>query len=306
MRSTITARLLAGIAATALLAGLATAQEQEQEQEPTGGTAPAAEAPAPDVGTVLATVDGTEITLGHAIVMRDRLPEQYQNLPDDVLLQGIVDQLIDQTLLAARESASPDDDPLAVRLHVENERRGTLAARAVQERIAGDIDESEVQAAYDAQVAAFEPQTEYSASHILVATEAEAQDLSAQIAGGADFAELAKANSTDPGSGPNGGSLGWFGAGQMVPEFEAAVGDLEPGAVSEPVQTQFGWHIIKLLETRDTAPPPLDAVRPEIETALRQQKLEAELATLRDAATIERPETAVAPGAIRQSDLVGD
>jgi peptidyl-prolyl cis-trans isomerase C len=285
--------LTAGVLASIVLSGPAAAQEAAAE-------------PGYDAGTVLATVNGVDITLGHAIVMRDRLPEQYQTLPDDVLMQGIVDQLVDQTLLAAQESATPESDPLEVRLHLENERRGALSSRVVQERIGVALDEAEIAAAYDAEVADFEPSKEYNAAHILVASEAEAADLRAQIEAGADFAELAAEHSTDPGSGPNGGSLGWFGAGQMVPEFEAAVAALEPGTMSEPVQSQFGWHIVKLIETRDTTPPPLAQIRPDLENTLRQQKLEAELAALRDGATIVRPEAAVAADAIRNTDLVRD
>jgi peptidyl-prolyl cis-trans isomerase C len=114
---------------------------------------------------------------------------------------------------------------------------------------------------------------------------------------------VAKANSID-GSAANGGDLGWFGMGQMVPEFETAVVALEPGQVSAPVKSQFGWHLIKLNEKRETTPPPLDAARPEIENQLRQQALEARLAELRAAAKIETPETGTPPAAIRESDLL--
>lgn len=294
MKRLLTAGFLAGLTLTG------TAFAQETATETAADAAPAAF----DAGTVLATVNGVDITLGHAIVMRDRLPEQYQTLPDDVLMQGIVDQLVDQLLLATEESAGPDTDPLAVKLHLENERRGALAARVVQRQVGDAIPEADIEAAYAAQVAAFQPGKEYNASHILVATEAEANDIKAQIDAGGDFAALAKEKSTDPGSGAQGGSLGWFGAGQMVPEFETAAAALEPGAVSAPVQSQFGWHVIKLVEVRDTAPPPLAEVRPEIENSLRQAKLEAELTALRTAATIERPEAVVPPAAIRQSDLL--
>ncbi len=253
MNRLLTAGFLAGLSLT----GAAFAQENPAEP-----AAEAATAQDYDAGTVLASVNGVDITLGHAIVMRDRLPAQYQNLPDDVLMQGIVDQLVDQTLLAAQASADPGDDPLEVRLHLENERRGTLAARLVQQQVGAALTEAEIEAAYAEQVAAFQPAKEYSAAHILVATEAEATDVKAQIDAGGDFAALAKEKSTDPGSGPQGGSLGWFGAGQMVPEFETAVAALEPGAVSAPVQSQFGWHVIRLDEVRDTAPPPLAQVQP--------------------------------------------
>lgn len=271
------------------------------------GTAVAQDAPettAFDAGTVLATVNGVDITLGHAIVMRDRLPEQYQSLPDDVLMDGIIDQLVDQTLLSEQESEGPETDPLEVRLHLENERRGTLAARFVADRVGVAVDEAAIEEAYAERVEAFEPGKEFEAAHILVATEAEAADVIAQIEAGADFAELARTESTDPGSAPQGGALGWFGPGQMVPEFEAAVASMELGAISAPVQTQFGWHVVKLIETRETTPPSLAELRPELETALRQAKLQEEIDGLRAQATIERPDVSAPAESIRQSDLV--
>lgn len=278
-------------------------------QDQAAPAAPAAEAAAPaaepaSVDTVLATVNGTPITLGNVIAMRERLPEQYQGLPDDVLLKGVLDQLIDQALLAAEVSTDPANDPLAVKVHLENERRASLAAGLVQERIAAPVDAAAVQAAYDAQVAAFKPAKEYSASHILVATEDEAKAIEAQLKDGGDFAAIAKEKSTDPGSGAQGGSLGWFGAGQMVPEFQAAVETLQPGEVSAPVQSQFGWHIVRLDEVRDTSFPPLEEVKAQVEDQVRQEKLEAEIVALRAKATIERPEAAVAPSAIRQGELL--
>ena len=272
-----------------------------------GEAAPAAEAapttPA-SVDTVLATVNGAPITLGNVIAMRERLPEQYQGLPDDVLLKGVLDQLIDQALLAGEVSTDPANDPIAVKLHLENERRASLAAGLVQRRIAEPVDAAAVQAAYDAQVAAFKPAKEFSASHILVATEEEAKAIAARLKDGGDFAAIATEKSTDPGSGAQGGSLGWFGAGQMVPEFQAAVETLQPGEISAPVKSQFGWHIVRLDETRDTAFPPLDQVKARMEDQVRQEKLEAEIVALRQKATIVRPEAGVAPSAIRQGELL--
>ena len=240
MRSLLTAALLAGTA----LAAPALAQDKPY-----------------DASTVVATVNGTDITLGHVIAMRDRLPEQYQNLPDDVLMTGLVDQLVDQELLAETQSPSPETDPLQVKLTVDNERRGALAGIAANATVADAVDDAKVQAAYDAQIAAFQPQPEFSAAHILVDSEEKAKALKAEIDGGADFAEVAKANSAD-GSAASGGDLGWFGLGQMVPEFETAVSGMAVGDVSAPVQSQFGWHLIKLNEKRETTPPPLDAGAP--------------------------------------------
>jgi peptidyl-prolyl cis-trans isomerase C len=281
MRSLLAAGLLAGVAATAVLA-----------QDKTY-----------DAGTVLATVNGNEITLGHVIALSDRLPPQYQQLPDDVLMSGLVDQLVDQQLLASAESASPDSDPLGVRLHLDNERRGALAGLAAEAAVADAVDDAKVQAAYDRQVAEFKPAPEFSAAHILVDSEARAKELKAEVDGGADFAELAKANSSD-GSAASGGDLGWFGPGQMVPEFEAAVATLEVGQVAGPVQTQFGWHLIKLNDKRETAAPALEAARPVIEDQLRQEALQARIAELREGATIDKPETGTPPAAIRETDLL--
>ena len=282
MRSLLTAGLLAGIA----LATPAWADDK-----------------AYDASTVLATVNGTEITLGHVIAMRDQLPQQYQSLPDDVLMTGLVDQLVDQELLAEAQSASPESDPLQVRLAVDNQRRGALAGIAANAAVVDAVDDAKIKAAYDAEIAAFQPAPEFSAAHILVDSEEKAKALKAEIDGGKDFAEVAKANSSD-GSAASGGDLGWFGLGQMVPEFEAAVTTLEVGQVSEPVKSQFGWHLIKLNEKRDTAPPTLDEARPELENQLRQAALQARLEELRAAATIEKPETDTPPAAIRESNLL--
>lgn len=287
------------------LAGLTLVTPAFAEDEP-AAPAPEAQAAAPAaaVDAVLATVNGQPITLGSIIVMRQGLPQQYQGLPDDVLLQGLVDQAIDQSLLAAEVSTDPAQDPLAVRLQIENDRRAALASLLVEERMAAPVSTEEVQAAYDEAAKAFQPQKEFNASHILVATEDEAKAIEAQLKDGGDFAAIAKEKSTDPGSGAQGGSLGWFGAGQMVPEFQAAVEALTPGQVSAPVQSQFGWHIVRLDEVRDTTFPALDAVKPQIEAQVRQQKLEAEIAALRAKAQIEKPENAVAPAAIRQGELL--
>lgn len=259
-----------------------------------------------DASTVLARVNGTEITLGHVIVLRDSLPPQYQQLPDEMLLPGLVEQLVDQTLLANEESASPDSDPLAVRLRLENERRGVLATRSVEAEFAEPLDEAAVQAAYETAIADFVPETEYNASHILVADEELAAELKAEIDGGADFAALAEEHSTDPGSAGSGGLLGWFGMGRMVPEFETAVAGLEVGEVSDPVQTQFGWHVVRLNETRETTPPALSEVRPEVENQLRQEALQARLTELRAGATVEIDLQDVPPAAIRDGSLVAD
>lgn len=262
----------------------------------------AAPASAQDADTVVATVNGTDITLGHMIVLQQRLPEQYQELPDDVLFEGILEQLIQQTALGQQV----DTLNKRAELILENERRALLAGDVIDSRAAEDVSQEELQAAYDEAFGGAEPEMEYEASHILVETEEEAQALIDELDGGADFATLAQERSTGP-SGPNGGALGWFGQGMMVPEFEQAVMALEVGEVSPPVQTQFGWHVLILTDTRQKEAPSLDEVRDDLTNQLRQQAVQEMIEDVTASAEIERPDTTeIDPALMRNSDLLND
>jgi peptidyl-prolyl cis-trans isomerase C len=234
--------------------------------------------------SVVATVNGTEITLGHMLMVRASLPDQYQQLPDDVLWDGIMDQIVQQTVLSQQDSG---EETRRIKLALENERRALLAAQVIEGIVGDAITDEAVQAMYDETYLQGEQSEEYNASHILVETEEEAAAIVAELNGGADFAEVARAKSTGP-SGPNGGQLGWFGAGMMVPEFQTAVEELEVGAISGPVQTQFGWHVIILNEKRTKEAPALEAVRGEIENQLSQQAVTQKIDELTDAATVTR------------------
>jgi peptidyl-prolyl cis-trans isomerase C len=238
----------------------------------------------PGVDTVVATVNDTEITLGHMLVARASLPQQYQQLPDDVLFKGILDQLVQQTALA---DSFTGELPPRVTLSIENETRSLTAGEAIEGVMAEDVSDEELQAAYDAQYKDAEPEQEFNASHILVESKEEADAIKVELDGGADFAEVAKEKSTGP-SGPGGGSLGWFGPGMMVPAFEEAVAGMEAGSVSDPVETQFGWHVIKLNETRTGEAPALEDVREELETQVRQTKVQEAIESLTEAAEVDR------------------
>ena len=124
-----------------------------------------------------------------------------------------------------------------------------------------------------------------------------------ELEGGKDFAELAKEKSTGP-SGPNGGELGWFGPGMMVTEFEDAVSGMEPGAISPPVQTQFGWHVVKLNETREKPAPTLDEVRDDLAAEIQGKAVEDAIAEATAAATIEKPEQDLDPALLRDTTLI--
>ncbi len=252
--------------------------------------------------TVLATVNGNEITVGHLIAMRRMLPQQYQELQPQVLFDGMLEQLVQQQVIA---DVAEEDMSTAMELGLENERRAFLAASYIDDVAMGEISEEDLQAEYEAQYASAEPAMEYNASHILVETEEEAQAIIDELAEGADFAELAAERSVGP-SGPNGGQLGWFTAGMMVPEFEEAVFELEAGEVSSPVQTQFGWHVILLGETREQQPPALEEVRAELVEGLRRARVDARVEELMSRAEIERPELDIDPAVIANDDLIAE
>lgn len=245
-------------------------------------TAPLLAEDAPTADSVVATVNGTQITLGHMILVRENLPAQYRQLPDDVLFDGILEQIVSQTLL---QQSLDGYEPKSVRLALENERRALLAGEAIEKMLAEALTEDQIQSAY-AEKYSDNPGEEYRAAHILVETEDAAKALIAQLEGGADFAALAKQHSTGP-SGPSGGDLGWFGKGAMVPEFETAVLALKPGQVSEPVKTQFGWHVVILNEVRIPEAPPLADVRAEIESELQAKLVEDHVTGLRGQAVID-------------------
>ncbi|KFI30612.1 peptidylprolyl isomerase [Haematobacter massiliensis] len=252
--------------------------------------------------TVVATVNGKNITMGDLLVVKEGLPAQYQQLPDDVLMNGLIEQLVQQTVLA---------DSVEGKLTKREEiglgatERAFLAGTALERVAATAVTEDAVKAAYDEQYAKVEPGKEYHARHILVPTEDEAKAVEKAIADRGDFATVANEKTQDPSGKTNGGDLGWFGAGMMVPEFEEAVAGLQPGQVSQPIQTQFGWHVIKLEEVRDAAVPTLDEVRPQIETQLQQAAVQAELAKATESAKIERTE-GIDPSVLRNQTLLNE
>lgn len=251
--------------------------------------------------TVVATVNGTDITLGELIVLREKLPAQYQALPDDVLYKGLMDQAIQQATLAQSlgNDLSKHDE-----LWIATDSRNYLAGKALQAVVQAAVTDDSLKAAYDAKYANAAPEKEFSAQHILVKTEEEAKELKAQIDGGADFAELAKAKSTDTGSGANGGDLGWFRKGMMVKPFEDAVAAMEAGTVSAPIQTDFGWHIIKLNEVRDAAKPTLDDVREELASEIEQKAVADHIAKLTGEAEVARPGDSFDPAVLKDATIL--
>jgi len=253
--------------------------------------------------TIVATVNGTNITVGHMIATKTGLPDQYKSLPDDVLFEGILEQLIQQTVLSQSLEGAASR---SITLTIENELRSLRAGDALDAKIADAITDAAIQAAYDARFAAAEPTTEFNASHILVETEADALEIQNLLKGGADFAELAKEKSTGP-SGANGGSLGWFGPGMMVKPFEDAVLSMKAGEISGPVQTQFGWHILILNESRLQDTPSLESMKAELEAEIQQAAVEKAITELTKGASITRAEAgSIEPSTLSDLSLINN
>ena len=257
---------------------------------------------AQDADTVLATVNENEITLGHVITLLERLPAQYQQIDDQRLFDGIMEQLIQQAALA--DTVRNSTDPKIV-LGVENEVNAFLSSVVLGDLRGFAISDEDIQAAYDERYADFEEGVEYSASHILLETEEEALEVISLLENGVEFATLARERSTGP-SGPRGGDLGWFTKGQMVPSFENAVLALDDGAVSPPVETQFGWHVVKRNGSRNVAAPALEEVRSEIEANLSDQKLSEAVEEIVSGADISRTVIEIDPALIRNVDLLSE
>lgn len=267
--------------------------------------APAAEATAGgySIRSPLAEVDGITLTLGELIAIRRQLPEQYQSLPDEVLFDGIVDQLIDQMLLAAAGQKAGLDQRPAVALNLLNQRRAVVADAYLKREVALRATPEAVEALYKERYVDAPPQEEIHAGHILVATEEKAAELKALLDAGGDFAALAAEHGTD-GTASRGGDLGWFVRADMVPEFADAAYAMEAGTISDPVQTPFGWHIIKLDERRERPAPALEEVRDTLLGEVIQQAQLAILEETRGQATIVKTTPPLPPQAIRDDALL--
>lgn len=250
--------------------------------------------------TVVATVNGTNITLGEMIALRGQLPPQYQKLPDAVLFKGILDQMVQQTLLEQSMKGKLDQ---ADKLALNNSKRAFIASLALRQAEEAAVTPEALKAAYDQQYKDFKPATEYHAAHILVKTKKQAEEIKAQLEKGAKFAVLAKKYSSD-GSAQNGGDLGWFQADQMVKPFAEAVEKAKIGKIVGPVKTQFGWHIIKVEGTRPTTKPTLEEVTPELTQELQKQAVTEKLAELKKSGKVTEDVKGIDPSVLKDETLL--
>jgi peptidyl-prolyl cis-trans isomerase C len=251
--------------------------------------------------TVLVSVNGEDITVGNIISFQSRLSDQYQSMEDSVLFDGILKQLIQQTILSQKVNIHSD----RIKYALENQTRAFLSTELVGKLSEIEVIESEIESLYVKFSTDIERKKEYNASHILVETETEAEELLLSLKNGADFSELAKTYSTGP-SGAQGGNLGWFGQGAMVPTFENAVIKLKIDELSVPVQTQFGWHLIKLNDVRKTPVPTIEEVRKELITEIKKKKIDFEMSKIIDSADVIYSDLEIDPKIIREVSMLND
>lgn len=240
---------------------------------------------APD--KVIATIDGKPITEGDLAVAEGEIGADMGTMPAQQKRASLLEFLIDNQLFAeAAEKEKLDQSP-EFQTRLAYLKRRALRELYFEKVIKAGVTDADARKIYDEQVKLLKPEEEVSARHILVDTEAEAKALKEKIDKGADFAQLAKENSKDPGSKEDGGNLGYFGHGQMVPQFEEVVFKLKKGEVSDPVKTQFGWHLVKLEDRRVKQPPAFEIVKDRIIQSLLLRKAQQTAVSLRSDAKVE-------------------
>jgi peptidyl-prolyl cis-trans isomerase C len=237
--------------------------------------------------TVVATVDGKKITAGDLRLAEFEIGSDLGNLPPETRRRVLVEYLIENQLLAD----AAERDKLSAGQTFEERlaywRRRALRDTYFDKAVKGEVGEGLARAFYDDQIKGMKPEEEVQARHILVETEEKAKEIADQLVKGGDFAALAKEHSKDPGSKDDGGMLGFFGRGQMVPQFEEAAFKLQKGEVSPPVKSQFGFHLIKVEERREKKLPTFEEVKERILNSMIQRKAQEVVTGLRAQAKIE-------------------
>lgn len=236
---------------------------------------------------IVARVGGSEIRQSDVVVAYSRLPNQYRQVPINVIFSQIVQQLVDGELLAVAGRADDlDKDPQVLKQIAEFEKVAIQQVYITQ-LIANGISEEELRKIYDATISKTEGPLEVRASHILVNDEQDGLDIIKALGGGANFEKLARERSTGP-SAPRGGDLGYFVRSAMAEPFADAAFALKPGTISpDPVKSEFGWHVISVIDKRRQPAPSFEKSRGQIEQQLTRDLIAAHMAELRADVKIE-------------------
>lgn len=251
----------------------------------TGLSLPLAAQPTPD--PIVARVDGQEIHASDLAEAAQTLPQEMRGMPPNVIMPMLIDQLVDRksiVILARKQKFA--DDPAVLRA-VARATDQAMQTALLQKEISPLITDAALKARYDRDFAGKPGETEVHARHILVPDEADAKAAIAEIKAGADFATVAKVRSKDPGS-ADGGDLGFFKQGDMVPEFAAVAFALKPGEISQtPVKSQFGWHVIKVEERRQAPPASFEESKDQIRQGIIQEGIQGIIKTAKIGLKIE-------------------
>ena len=236
---------------------------------------------------VVAKIDGVEITKSDLDLAIGNLDPQLAQLPEDQKKLAALSTIIDSKVIAEKARAEKLDETEDFKARLEFILDRELHNTYFKKHVVDVVTDADIKARYDKEVAALPPVEEVRARHILVKTEDEAKAVIKELGEGKDFAELAKVKSTDPNK-SDGGDLGYFKKGMMVPEFETAVFAMNKGDVSkEPVKTQFGFHVIKVEDKRVAPPPPFEQVKEQVKQIVMRDKYMEMLKASKDAAKVE-------------------
>ncbi|KAB2874585.1 MAG: peptidylprolyl isomerase [Bauldia sp.] len=245
-------------------------------------------AAAQEESAVVAIVNGEPITEADLALAAAEFGDQLSQIAPASRRAALVDLIVNIRLAGKAAEADGLDKDAAVASRLELARERTLYSEYLRKQFVAAVTEDAARKIFDAELAKFVPADQVHASHILVKTEDEAKAIVAELDKGADFAAIAKEKSLDPGSGAKGGDLGFFGRGAMVKPFEDAAFGLEVGSYTKiPVESDFGWHVITVVETRKEPPPTFESEAQRIQQDLIRATFEKAIEGLRSAATIE-------------------
>jgi peptidyl-prolyl cis-trans isomerase C len=244
----------------------------------------------------VATVGGVKILKSELDLAITNLDPQLAQLPDEQKRVAALSSAIDVKLLAKDAKAEKLEDSADYKKRMAYIGERELHNAYFKKHVIDTVTDAEVKARYDKEIADLPKQEEIRARHILVATEDEAKAVIKELDGGKDFAEVAKEKSTDSNK-SDGGDLGYFAKGRMVPEFEEVAFALDKGAYTKtPVKTQFGFHVIKVEDKRDAPPPPYDQVEPQVRQLVMRDKYLALIAKAKTAQKVEITDEALRKG----------
>ena len=249
--------------------------------------------------TPFVEVNGKVIKFGSAIIAFSKIKQSNINFDQKTIFSQIVQQLVNEELL----SQKIEKENQLTLLALEHEKRSAKAAQMVSKILKNFPSDELVNSAYQNLTDQLKGSLEYNASHILVKEEDQAKNILKDLNEGKDFADLAKKHSVGP-TAKNGGNLNWFDLNTMVPEFSTALMVLSEGDVSQPVKTKFGWHVIKLNETREKKIPSLEKVRPQLVQNLRQRKINDYLNSLNQNSEINFLQKNINPNEITNLQLL--